>query len=117
LGFSCQDLLRLLLGADEQDGTATARYVAQEVEGLLAFDEGLLQVDDEDAVAFGEDVALHLRVAALGLVAEVHAGLEELLHSEVRHWFLRGGMLRLGFAPSNVPTAGKRREHTLRTCR
>src|SRR5690606_11981469 len=104
--FGRQDLLGLLLGADEQDGAAARGDALQEVEGLLALHQRLLQVDDEDAVALREDVTLHLRVAALGLVTEVHAGFEELLHSEVRHVILRGGMLRLNSVPGR--TAGPR---------
>ena len=42
----------------------------------------LLQVDDVDAVALAEDVVLHLRVPALGLVPEVDAGFEQLLHGD-----------------------------------
>src|SRR4029077_13841840 len=44
----------------------------------------LLQIDDVDAVALGEDVALHLRVPAPGLVTEVDAALQELLHADDR---------------------------------
>jgi hypothetical protein len=43
---------------------------------------GLAQVDDVDAVPFAEDVLLHLRVPALRLVAEVHAGLQQILHRD-----------------------------------
>ena len=45
----------------------------------------LLQVDDVDAVALGEDVALHLRVPAAGLVPEVHAGVQQLPHGDDGH--------------------------------
>ena len=44
--------------------------------------DGLLQVDDVDAVALGEDELAHLRVPAAGLVAEVDAGLQQLLHAD-----------------------------------
>src|SRR5690606_8341351 len=81
LGFGRQHLLSPLLGAYEQDGASATGDVPQEVERLLALDQRLLQVDDEDAVAFSEDVTLHLRVAALGLVTEVHTRFEKLLHS------------------------------------
>jgi len=37
--------------------------------------DGLLQIDDVDAVALGEDERLHLRIPALGTVTEVHARL------------------------------------------
>ena len=42
----------------------------------------LPQVDDVDAVPFAEDVFLHLRVPALGLVAEVNARLQQILHRD-----------------------------------
>src|SRR5690606_34974231 len=43
-----EDLLGLLLGADEQDRAAPLGHALEEVEGLLALDQRLLQVDDED---------------------------------------------------------------------
>ena len=45
----------------------------------------LLQVDDVDAVALGEDESLHLRVPATGLVPEVDAALEQLAHRDDGH--------------------------------
>ena len=45
----------------------------------------LLEVDDVDAAALGEDEALHLRVPAARLVAEVDSGLQELLHGDDGH--------------------------------
>ena len=41
--------------------------------------DGLHQVDDVDPVALAEDVAAHLRMPAAGLVAEMDAGLQQLL--------------------------------------
>src|SRR4029079_15376412 len=45
----------------------------------------LLQVDDVDAAALVEDEALHLRVPAARLVAEVNPGLQQLLHGDDCH--------------------------------
>ena len=73
-------ILRLLLGADEEDGAAALRDVAREVVRLLEQLEGLLEVDDVDASALREDEAAHLRVPASRLVTEVDAGLQELPH-------------------------------------
>ena len=42
----------------------------------------LLEVDDVDAVPLAEDVRLHLRIPALGLVSEVDAGLQQILHRD-----------------------------------
>ena len=47
--------------------------------------ERLVQIDDVDAVALAVEEALHLRVPAPGLVAEVHPGLEQLLHRDDGH--------------------------------
>ena len=74
-------LLRLLLRADEEHRLAVATATAaREVHRLLEQRDGLLEVDDVDAVALGEDVALHARVPAVGLVSEVDAGFEQGLH-------------------------------------
>jgi hypothetical protein len=51
------------------------------VEQLL----GLLEIDDVAPAALVEDDALHLRVPAAGLVAEVDSGLQELLHGDDGH--------------------------------
>ena len=69
-------VLRLLLRADEEDRAAALCEVAREVVRLLEQLGGLRQIDDVDAAALGEDEALHLRVPATGLVAEVDAGLQ-----------------------------------------
>ena len=73
-------VLRLLLRADEEDRAAALREVADEVVGLLEQLGGLGQVDDVDAAALGEDEALHLRIPATGLVAEVDSGFQEVTH-------------------------------------
>ena len=73
-------VLRLLLGADEEDRAAPLREVAGEVVRLLEQLGGLGQIDDVDATALGEDEALHLRVPATGLVAEMDSGLQQVTH-------------------------------------
>ena len=78
-------VLRLLLRADEEHGAAALGDRAREVVRLLEQPLGLLQVDDVDAAALGEDEALHLRVPATGLVAEVDAGLQQFLHGNDGH--------------------------------
>ncbi len=79
------DLLGLLLGADEQDRPAATAEIADELVRLLDALEGLLEVDDVDPGSLPEQVALHLRIPPSGLVAEVHAGLEELPPGDDRH--------------------------------
>src|SRR6267142_3289812 len=77
-------LLGLSLGADEQDRPPLARLLQYELEGLAELDEGLLEIDDVDAVALAEDVLAHLRVPPLGLVPDVDTRLQELLHRHRR---------------------------------
>jgi len=47
--------------------------------------ERLLQIDDVDAGAFGEDEPAHLRIPPAGLVAEVNASLEQVLQLRLCH--------------------------------
>ena len=51
--------------------------VLEERVGAVGLDDGLLEVEDVDAVALTEDERLHLGVPATGLVAEMAAGLEQ----------------------------------------
>jgi hypothetical protein len=76
-------LLRLPLGADEQQALALRRHVGDVLRGLAEQAHRALQVDDVDPVALAEDETLHLRVPAPGLVAEVDAGLQQVLHAHV----------------------------------
>ncbi len=78
-------LLRLLLGADEEDVATLGDGVANVGVRLLDVVEGLAQVDDVDTVALGEDEALHLRVPAAGLVPEVDTALQQLTHGHDGH--------------------------------
>ena len=77
--------LGLLLRADEQDRAALGDQVLDVGVGLVDVVERLLQVDDVDAVALGEDEALHLRVPAPGLVPEVDTALQQLSHGDDGH--------------------------------
>ena len=78
-------LLGLLLRPDEEDRAAALGDRAREIVGLLEQRLRLLEVDDVDTAALVEDEALHLRVPAAGLVAEVHSGLQQLLHGDDCH--------------------------------
>ncbi len=44
--------------------------------------EGLDEVEDVDAPTLAVDEPLHLRVPTTGLVAKMHASVEELLHGD-----------------------------------
>ena len=78
-------LARLLLRADEQHVAAALADAAGEVVRVLDQADRLLQVDDVDAAALGEDEAAHLGVPAARLVAEVDSGLQELAHGDGGH--------------------------------
>ncbi len=73
-------ILRLLLRADEQHLAAVGRDLADEGEGLFHAAQGFVQVDDVDPIARAIDIALHFGVPAMGLVAEMDAGLQQLFH-------------------------------------
>ena len=75
-------LLRLTLGADEQHLAARGRRLAHEIERAGEERNALRKIDDVDAVPLAEDVRLHLGVPAVGLVAEMRSGLEQLLHAD-----------------------------------
>jgi hypothetical protein len=63
--------------------------------GLLVELDGLLEVDDVDAVSGPEDEGAHLGVPTTGLVTEVDTGLEQLFHGHVRH------RISLGFSSAS----------------
>jgi hypothetical protein len=69
-------LLRLFFGADEKDSAFVSGYRFNEVVGFLDLFNCLLQVDNVDAVSFGEDKPCHFGVPAARLVTEVNARLE-----------------------------------------
>ena len=75
-------VLALLLRADEQDRAAALGEVPREDVRFLDELQGLLQVDDVDPTAFGEDEPAHLGIPAAGLVAEVNTGLQKLSHGD-----------------------------------
>src|SRR6185503_1864843 len=74
--------LGLALGADEQDGLALGGERGRKLFRLTEQLRRLRQVDDVDPVPLAEDVGLHLRVPALGLVSEVDARLEQILQRD-----------------------------------
>ena len=80
LSLFADGVLSLLLGADEQQGLAIGGQVAHKVIGLFQLANGLLQVNDIDTVALRVDVRSHFRVPAAGLMSEMDASLQQLLH-------------------------------------
>ena len=85
LGLQLHGLAGLLLGAHEEHAAPALGEIAHERMRLLDQLQRLLQVDDVDAGALAEDEPAHLRVPATCLVAEVHAGLEQLAHGDRGH--------------------------------
>ncbi len=83
LGGVGDDVGRLALGADEQHAAALGDGVGDLLQCLVQQRHGLRQVDDVDVVAGAVDVVRHLRVPAVGLVAEVNASFQKLAHGEV----------------------------------
>jgi len=80
LGLFGDGFLGLALGADKQNGSALPGDVADEAAGFAEHFQGFLQVNDMNAVALPENVFLHFGVPAARLVAEMNAGLQQLLH-------------------------------------
>src|SRR5205807_10484284 len=64
---------------------AAAGEIGCEHPGPLEQFLGLEEIDDVDAVALTEDEAAHLWIPAARLVAEVNAGLQQLLDSDLSH--------------------------------
>ena len=71
---------RLLFGADEQDILPVLCQLADEHIRLFHFLYGLLQVDDIDTVALGKNILGHFGIPAPGLVPEMDARFQKLLH-------------------------------------
>src|SRR5207245_8061016 len=77
--------LCLLLGAHEEHHPATADHILDPVAGLVQQLDRLLQVDDVDAIASGEDVPLHLGIPTAGLMTKMDASFEKLLQRDEWH--------------------------------
>ena len=85
LGDVLDRVAGLLLRAHEEHDAAALGELAGELLGLVEQALGLEQVDDVDAAALAVDEAAHLGVPAAGLVAEVHAGLQQLPNADLGH--------------------------------
>src|ERR1700688_4333814 len=83
LRFFGNRVLRLALSTHEQHNAAIVCKILHKLRCLFEHLQGLLQVDDVDPVALSEDVLLHLGIPALGLMPEVDARFEQLLHGDV----------------------------------
>ena len=85
LGVGADGVLGLALRADKQHPTTVSDKIADEGVGRLDPLEGLLEIDDVDPRPLAVDKPLHPRVPAPGLVSEVDARLEQLLHGHDSH--------------------------------
>jgi hypothetical protein len=80
LGRVGDRVLRLALGADEQDPPALGDRIAHRLQRAMKQRHRLREVDDVNVIADAEDVIGHLRIPAVGLMAEVNASFQELAH-------------------------------------
>ena len=78
--FFLYGITSLLLGTDEQNALALSGQITNEHVSFLKLLYGLLQVDNVDAVSFGENVRSHFRVPSSCLVTKVYASFKKLLH-------------------------------------
>src|SRR2546425_3837030 len=85
LRLGLDNVLELLLGAAEQDALPLQPPAPHELLRGLELTQRLLEIDDVDAAALGEDEAAHLRVPPWGLVPEVAPRLEQVLQLGLRH--------------------------------
>src|SRR5580698_816668 len=88
-GGLADDVLRLALGADEEDVAAIAHEIFEERTGFFEREVRLLEVNDGDALAVVENVGLGTRVPALGLVPEMYACIEQVFDGDI-HDLCRG---------------------------
>jgi hypothetical protein len=86
--FFTHRFLCLFFRADKQNITAILCRFTDEIVGFIYLFNGFLQVDDVDAVAFGEDVLRHFGIPAAGLMTEVHAGFQQLFHRNNTHFYI-----------------------------
>src|SRR5580704_5916938 len=80
IGFLGHRLLSLALGSQEKNGLAVAALLAHKSRGLAKQLQCLLQINDVDSIAFAENVFLHLRIPAAGLMAEMNSSLQQFFH-------------------------------------
>ena len=66
----------MAFGADEQYAAAAGNRVGHDLERLMQQRNRLRQVDDVHVVTLAENVTVHFRVPAVGIVAEVGASFQ-----------------------------------------
>src|SRR6516164_4368793 len=78
-------VLRLLFGPHEHDRSALCYEVRYCVVSAVEHADRLLEVNDVDTITRAEDIWLHLRIPAAGLVPEVNSCLKQLFHTDFGH--------------------------------
>ena len=104
VGVDGHRALGLLLRAHEQDGAPAGDEVTDVAVGLLDPLHRLAKVDQVDPVALPEDEPAHLRVPTPGLVPEVDARAQQLLHRDDGHETAPWNGFR--FTDRNTPGSG-----------
>ena len=79
--FGGDDLLRLALGADEEDRLAFGSEPGNEIESIPEERQGLVEIHDVDPTPRPVDVRPHARVPPLGFVAEMEARFQQVPHA------------------------------------
>jgi hypothetical protein len=90
-GFFLQDVARLTLGRNEQDGSLFRGQLAHEIFRLGEHRDGLFQIDDVNFVAMTEDERRHLGIPKTCLVSEMHTRFQHLTHSYSHDYSNRKG--------------------------
>jgi hypothetical protein len=80
IGFFLNGFLGLALGANKHDRAAGGDGVANQVIGRGERLDRLLQVNNVDAVPFGENERFHLGVPLVGAVTEMYAAFQQGFH-------------------------------------
>ncbi len=76
LGFRFDRFLGLFLGADEENGAAVSHDLFDKFLGFDQQFDRLLQVNDMNAITFGEDIFLHPGMPTAGLMTEMSSGFQ-----------------------------------------
>src|SRR5205085_822753 len=79
LRFVLDDVDELPLGADEENVVAAENHFPRQLLRQIELAKRLLQIDDVNPVALGEDEAAHFRVPTTRLVSEVDTGFQKLI--------------------------------------
>ncbi len=79
-GFFSDGFLCLAFGADEHDHAALGDSVTNQVVGAIQKLDSLLQVNNMDAVALGENIGAHQRIPFVGAVTEMNTTFQQGFH-------------------------------------